>query len=270
MDADKLKFDYTPLCFAKAKEKMCQLKTNESIFEFYKTFAALVKDGAWVSAPSIDKKIRTVTFRGGEYIPIYSKTYNYKADNSNSILVTDINKFIDMLYENPKILGIVLDPDNEPFLINRRAIHELTIRKDIRLQQKNWGQGIPMYTEKDIMVSEELLDFGMQVVEDYYIKNNGFTILETNFSPNCFPHFALQKNGKIYLLVVKVAIGDRPSFTEREKKFYISNSNKFHAKAKCLCAPIGIVSSDAGRAKEKLALYGDGFYVDFNGVIELN
>lgn len=261
-------FDFSPKIFGALKNKLCATRSQDVMEEFYKVFAFMVKDGSWVHAPINNKKLVISDFRGGGYIAIYSCLDNRVAGDSKDIIAIDINKFIDVLYENPNLLGIVIDPNKEPFLINRRTIHELTDRKDIRLMPKDWGKGIPNYNEKDLMVEEELLDFGMQIVEDYYIHKKGFDIIETNYGAKGFPNFALQKDGSLYLLKVKCNVGDKPQWSEEAKQFYLSICKKFNAK--CLYAPISIVSSDNERAAKKLALYGDGYYADFSGVVELN
>ena len=254
--------------FALAKKKMCELRTNEATQEFYQTFVNLVKCGTWINAPINERKIVIKKIRGGHYIAIYSSLRNRVTGDSKDVITTDINKFIDALYENPRLLGIVVDPSKDPFIINRKAIHFLTDRKDPRLVQKDWGKGIPNYTENDLMVPEELLDFGMQVVEDYFLKDSGFTILETNYGIETFPNFALQKNGQIFLLAVEVAVGERPICSLRNKDFYLASCKRFNAR--CLYAPIGLVPIDKERAANKLALYGDGYNIIFSGVEELN
>ena len=261
-------FDFSPKIFGELKNKMCAERSPNAMEEFYKIFARMVKEGSWVHAPINDKQLVISQFRGGGYIAIYSSLDNRVAGDSKEIIAIDINKFIDVLYDNPSLLGIVVDPNKEPFLLNRRAIHEYTERKDNRLLPKDWGKGIPNYSEDDLMVEEELLDFGMQIVSDYYIHKNGFTILETNQGVSGFPNFALEKNGTLYLLKVKCEVGNKPQCLEQDKQFYLSISKKFNAK--CLYAPISIASSDNERASNKIALYGDGYYADFSGVVELN
>lgn len=268
MNEGKNGFDYSPKAFGETKKRMCELRTKESINEFYEVFAWLVKEGEWISAPVNNQQLVISSFRGGNYIAVYSSMDNRVAGDSKDVITTDINKFIDVLYANPRLLGIVVDPNKDPFLINRKAIHELTIRKDPRIVVKDWGKGVPLYTEKDLMVLEELLDFGMQVVEDYYVKKQGFSILEKNYGVSCFPNFALKKGGKVYLVAVDVAVGKRPTYSEREKSYYISACERFNAK--CLYAPVAINSSDEIRASKKLALYGDEYCIDFDGVEELN
>lgn len=259
---------FTAKSFGEAKKRMCALQTDEAIGKFYEHFAELVKNSSWVSAPANDKQLVISPFRGGYYIAIYSDMNGRVAGDSKDVVTMDINKFIDILYDNPHLLGIVVDPNKDPFLINRKAINNLTIRKDPRLQKKDWGSGIPHYTEKDLMTEEELLDFGMDIVGEHYVAKNGYTILESNYGAQGFPNFALQKDGVLYLMKVAVGVTRKPVISQREKEFYLSACKRFNAK--CLYAPLAIVSSDEERASKGIALYGDGYYANFSNVEELN
>ena len=261
MDLYNKGLDFSPESFAIAKRRVCALRTEETIKIFYDIFALMVKEGTWINAPINDRQIVYSRFRGGYYIAIYSSMENRVAGDSKDVIVTDINKFIDALYENPRVLGIIVDPNKEPYIISRKAIHELTDRKDPRLVQKDWGIGIPEYNEKDLMVPEEYLDFGMQVMEDYYIPQNGFKILETCYAVGTFPNLALQKNGEIYLVKVDCSIGEKPTYTEEERAYYLSACKRFGAK--CLYASVVINPKDEERASKKLGLYGDGYFVEY-------
>lgn len=254
--------DFTAERFALAKNRMCALRTEEATVEFYKVLALLVKNGTWINAPINNRQIVISKFRGGNYIAIYSSLENRVASDSKDVIATDINKFIDVLYENPRLLGIVVDPNKEPFVINRKAIHHFTDRKDPRIVKKDWGNGIPQYTEKDLMVPEEFLDFGMQVIEDYFIHKNGYTILEANYGVETFPNFALQRNAEIYLVKVECAVGEEPMYSEKERDFYLAACKRFNAK--CVYASVIIASTDEERASKRLALYGDGYYTNYH------
>ncbi len=253
--------------FGEAKRIMCDLQTDEAVDRFYEIFADLVKNHSWVAAPINGNQLVILPFRGGHYIAIYSDMNGRVAGDSKDVINVDINKFIDVLYANPHLLGLVVDPNNDPFMINRKGIHNLTVRKDPRLEIKDWGAGIPEYTEKDLMVEEELLDFGMDIVRDHYIAKNGFTILESHTGVTAFPNYALKKNGELYLLKVDVGVTNKPTLSDQDKAFYLSSCKRFNAK--CLYAPIALVSTDEERAKNGIALCGDGYYANFSDVEEI-
>jgi hypothetical protein len=251
-----------------AKRRMIQEVTNIARKDFYELFAGMVENKSWVSAPVNDKQLLILPFRGGYYISIYSDMNNRRPGESRDVITADINIFIDCLFDNPHLLGIVVDPNQDPVLISRKEINGLTIRKDPRLQIKDWGVGIPKYTERDLMVEEELLDFGIDVIEEHFVNKNGYEILEINRGADGFPNFALRKNGILYLMKVDAAVTNKPTLTREKREFYVNSCRRFNAK--CLYAPLALISSDPERAEAGIALCGDGFHANFTGVEELN
>lgn len=155
-DSSELHQAFTIKNFSAAKDKMIHEESNVARRHFYELFAEMVENRTWVSAPINDKQLLVLPFRGGYYISIYSDINKRTLGESKDVVTSDINVFIDSLYNNPHLLGIVIDPNQDPVLVSRREINGLTIRKDPRLQIKDWGTGIPIYSEKDLMVEEEL------------------------------------------------------------------------------------------------------------------
>lgn len=128
---------------------MYELKTGEAFDRFYKIFAGLVENGSWVSVPVNGSQLVIAPFRDGHYIAIYSDMNGCVAGDSKDVITWDINKFIDILYDNLHLLGIVVDSNKGLFLLNQKDISNLTVRKDPCLYIKDWGDGIPNYTEKN-------------------------------------------------------------------------------------------------------------------------
>lgn len=254
--------------FMIAKNIMIESECNSARNQFYNLFSNMIGNNAWISAPVNDNQLVILPYRGGHYICIYSDISKRRAGESRDVLTADINVFIDCLYDNPHLLGFLVDPNCNPVIITRREINGLTSRKDPRLQIKNWGYGIPFYTEKDLMVEEEILDFGIDIVIDNFVKKNGYEIVEINRGTDGFPNLALTKNGVLYLVKVDASITNKPTLTLENKMFYIKSCEKFNAK--CLYAPLALRSSDPERAKAGIALCGDGFTAIFSGIIELN
>lgn len=245
--------------FAEAKKELDSKRSDDNLIKFFRVFATIVNNGEWVNAPITNNKLLIFNYRGGQYVSIYSSLQGRVAGDSADVIVADINKFIDVVYDNPSFMGIVVDPNKNPFYINRKLIHKLTDRKDPRVVVKDWGKGIPNYTQKDLMVQEEILDFGMQVIEDYFIKQNNFSQLEVNYGVEYFPNFVLKRNGILYFLKVDVGIVDKPILKGNDRAYYLAFSRKYNAR--CLYAPIVISPADEMRAKERLVLYGDAFHV---------
>ncbi len=257
--------------FGEAKKQAYALKSEEAVDKFYECFAELVKNHAKVFAPINDaEELNLVisTFRGGKYIAIYSDVEGCDAGDAEHMAITDINRFIDCLYAYPDLQGIVVDPNKDPFYISRKQIHFSTVRKDPRLGEKDWGRGIPEYMEEDLKTPEELLDFGMEIIEEYFIEDEGYHVLESNRVMEGFPNYALEKDGNLYLMKVKVSVLEVPVLSQEEKEFYCSACEQYNAK--CLYAPIVIASTDSERADKGIALYGDGYRLRYLDVEELN
>jgi len=260
---------FTPKFFAQAKDKMYSLRTYDAEEEFFKVFSLFVENGTWVSAPSNEKKLVTVWMRGGYWIAIYSSINGRVNGDSKDVITTDINKFIDIVYENPRLMGIVVDPNKEPYLISRKAIHKFTKRKDPRLEIRDWGVGIPNYSKKDIMVEEEMLDFGIDIILDHYLAKKPCQLLEENRGVEGFPNLVYKKGEQLYMMKVLVdVLPNQPRLSKERKDFYLYHCNKFNAK--CVVASVSISSSDEQRKNEGLALIGDGYNMRINDVAELN
>lgn len=127
----------SPLSFGEAKRRAYTLKTNEAIGKFYEIFAEMVKNGAWVNAPANGSQLVIASCRDGYYIAIYSDMNGRVAGDSKDVIATDINKFIDVLYDNPRLHGIMIDPNKDPCIISRKEINDHTVRKDPHLQVKD-------------------------------------------------------------------------------------------------------------------------------------
>ena len=91
MDLYRKGLDFSPESFAIAKRRLCALRTEDTIKNFYKIFALMVKEGTWINAPINDRQIVYSRFRGGYYIAIYSSMDNRVAGDSKDVIATDIN-----------------------------------------------------------------------------------------------------------------------------------------------------------------------------------
>jgi len=128
---------------------------------------------------------------------------------------------------------------------------------------KEWGKGIPTYTEKDIMSAEEILDFGIQIIIQYAL-DNGYEIDSYNNRLSVYPNIILRKDKKVYGVLVKTGIAPQNPKMTMQNKF---DMIKFERRLKAipLFASVGIGSTDAERFDKSLALIGDGYYANFVG-----
>ena len=131
--------------------------------------------------------------------------------------------------------------------------------------KSKWEPGIPQYTREDLLQGRELLDFAMQIVNQFEIEKNGYEIVAATNDPDKFPNFVCRKDGKMIFIVVKAAIyPDNPYLSVEEKKNILKFAEKYDAE--CYFAPVGLMSNDPIRAEASLALRNDGYYSNYSGL----
>ena len=233
-----------------------------------RVFEAIDKE-CWLYVPCLkdDQTVRPmiINFHSRLYIAVYAIKENLI---SKDMACLDINKAVDTLYSSGEISGIIFDPNNDPIIINRELINDNTNRKDPRLQQHNWGVGIPDYKKSDLLTNIEIFDFAMQVVYMYF-QNEGYTILNKVNFPGAINNYEVEKNSKKYFVVVRGYLYDnKKELSEEEKQELIEMGKKYDEIP--TIANVGFGSADSERFIQKLALYGDGYYCNFSGLEEIN
>ncbi|MBQ9979520.1 MAG: hypothetical protein IJP23_00445 [Oscillospiraceae bacterium] len=134
---------------------------------------------------------------------------------------------------------------------------------------RDWGKGIPEYNESDIMTSDELLNFAMDIVEKYIIEENNYEKVFETSEPGEYPNFIVQvEDGVLWFIIVKAAIAPREPYLIPEVKQLILEHGEKH-NAVCFFAPVCFGSQDEERFKASLALRGDGFYTNFKNLEEI-
>lgn len=225
-----------------------------------------VNNGSWLYFPVKQDANGIGTVIVNEHNRLYIAAYATKENLiAKDMACFDINKVIDALYSTGELSGIVFDPNNEPIFINRDLLSDNTNRKDPRLQQVDWGDGIPNYKPNDLLTNIEIFDFAMQVLGMYF-KQNGYEILNKINFPGAINNYEVEKNGKRYFVVVReYIVGNSPrKITEQERKECVM-IGKQHDIIPTV-AYVGFGSNNEKRFKEKLALYGDGYYCNFEGL----
>lgn len=138
------------------------------------------------------------------------------------------------------------------------------------MERKDWGNGIPSYSETDLMTEEELLRFAMDIVAKYELNGNGYELVDWSCRPNVFPNIVLKKDEKLIFVVVKVAVApNHATLSNFWKNSYAQKAKKDYC-ASCFFASVNIGACDAERFDAGLALRGDAFYANYNGLEELN
>ncbi len=240
-----------------------------------------VTEGKWVhiSGEQDDKgfAITVIKCQGKQFGAMYSDESEIRSRNS-SIVITDINKVLDAVFSNPNLEGIVIDPDTsslclvKPFLLMCLLHWGYPKTNNGGSPQKDWGVGIPEYSQDDLMTQGEIQNFAMHTVIDFEqkLKQDCFLISGCDY-PGAMPSLIFGKrDGSFLFLYIKGDVAEEePVLSFDEKRELLVIGEKYNAK--CYWAPVGFrSSSDLMRFNACLALRGDGFYCKYEGLRPVN
>lgn len=133
----------------------------------------------------------------------------------------------------------------------------------INCKKRNWGSGIPEYSKSDLMTSEELYDFALDIVVQFEIKaHDCYKLLDCNPSKDSFPSIVAEAKGKLIFILVEADVAPKmPKLTSERKEAFIKHCKKFNALA--FYAPVGFGACDSERFDKSLALKGDAYYANY-------
>ena len=259
-----------------AIEKLSSTPSVENQERFAKILRNYVEDGTWVFMPTRqDKngfKIHIVESRGKHYATMYSDFDNVKKETGFDTLQADINKIIEPVFENIDLDGIAINPYTNGLFLDKAFLLKCLIHAKYPTQKnagsppRNWGEGIPRYTEQDLMCKGELQNFSLHTVldNDKDIQSS-FDFVSANDNPDVIPNLILSYNDKFAFVFVKgYTTITEPILSEYEKQTLLDLSKKYHAD--CFYAPVGFLSTDPARFEAELALKGDAFYCKYLGL----
>ena len=134
--------------------------------------------------------------------------------------------------------------------------------------QKDWGKGIPPYEDTDLMTDAELYDFALDVVAGYE-SEHGAKLIDASPQRQSYPSIICQIDGELSFILVEASVAPKnPVLSENRKNILLNHARKFNAK--CYYAPVCFGACDADRFNKSLALKGDAFYVNYEGLEEIN
>ena len=256
-----------------------KLESNASVKNqenFAKILNHYVESSTWIYMPIHQDTngvgLKIVESRGNHYAAICSDFDKIKKDIGFDSLQTDINKVIEAVFGNENIDGIVINPYTRPLFLDKGFLLKCLIHAKYPTQKKsgspprNWGAGIPKYTEKDLMSKGELQNFSLNTVldNDENIKNS-FDFVSANDNPDVIPNLILSSNNRFTFVFVKgYTTITEPTLSEYEKQTLLDLSKKYHAD--CFYALVGFLSTDPARFAAELALKGDAFYCKYLGL----
>ena len=178
---------------AEAKRALVANPTLEANKIFGKALASAVSRGEWVAVPVVPdargNKYSIILYGSRPYIVLFSDEEHYHFEQGTRLMMCDINKVIDNIYESPYLEGFVLDPYTASIYITRSQLNDSTARRDPRLERHNWGKGIPDYKPEDLMTDVEVQKFAMQISS---VSLLAFTL------PMCS---ILRNHGRIFVVV---------------------------------------------------------------------
>lgn len=242
--------------------------------ELSKVLRKYVTEGTWIPMPTIQDskgyRLRIIESRGNAYAAMYSDNSEVKV--AGSIVMTDINKLLDPVFENPEIAGVVIDPDTTSLCLDKGFLLKCILHGYLPEQnnagspQKDRGVGIPKYTETDVMSKGEMLNFAMHTVLDNEEALNSYTPVSACDHPDAIPNLIFESNGRfIFVVVTGYCAEETPELSADTRKLLAEYEKRFNAK--CFYAPVGFRSAtDMARFNACLALKGDGFYAKYEGL----
>lgn len=214
--------------------------------------------------------IDTAEHAGNVYVCMFSDSGMAKTKDGSKYATIGLKDLIKSSYANPHIMGIVINPyDTNPVFLQRKDLAIASGMEDPRMAKRDWGKGIPEYTESDRMVAEEGIDFAMEIVAEYGLQPEGYELVESNNGLTAFPNFVVTKDKKLYFVAVDAALAPNVPKLDPEVKEKLIQIGKEHG-ATVLYAPVSFSSADVERAAASLALVGDEYIGQFMGFIELN
>ena len=254
-------------------------KNDQSLdnqIEVARILRSYVAAGTWIHIPGEQDengfRLKVIASRGKHFAGMYSDSFEMRG-GKQSIVVTDINKLLDPVFANPRIDGIVIDPDTyslcleKPYLLRCLLHWGYPNTNNGGAQQRDWGSGIPKYSQDDLMTQGEMQNFAMHTVIDFEktLKQDCFLISGCDY-PGAMPSLIFGKeDGTFIFIYIKGHIAmNEPVLSSDEERNLLAIGKKYNAK--CYWAPVGFGSTDSERFSAGLALRGDGFYCKYEGL----
>lgn len=133
----------------------------------------------------------------------------------------------------------------------------------IKCDKKEWGKGIPIYNQDDLMTKEEIYDFALDVICNYESKNNKILQVSPNYTS--LPSIVMDIDGQLSFVLVEGDVApNTPKLQPQTKIMMLNHAKKFNANA--YYASVCFGSKDSHRFEKSLALKGDGYYCRYLGL----
>jgi hypothetical protein len=247
----------------KIKKDLMSGKTKD-IFVFINRVMKAIDKHEWVYFPTHRKSCIVYDDHGKHFLVLYSGKDSEKV--APDLTCLDINKVIDILYEDKNLSGIVFDSGDTPIFISRGQINAMSHRKDPRLVKRKYAPGIPEYTDDDLLTRDEIFDFGINVIIDE-LEKDGFHVEDVVNNFRAYPNIFATKNKQTYFIYVISTIALEEIKIDKKILDDIKNDAK---EAIPMIARVSFASVDEERFNHKLALVGDNFHCKYEGLEKIN
>lgn len=242
-----------------------------------KVLKRYIDEGEWICVPTLKDDIGfqpvLIESNGKIFACLYTDSSEDKGKHTK--IITDINKLITTIFEQKEIDGIAFNPETTCLCIEKNfllkcilhRIHPQTSNGGV--PKRNWGPGIPCYTENDIMTQGELLNFAIHTVLDNEDSLSKYQLVSACDHTEAVPNLIFESNGEYHFVSVYGYCAEEPPVILSERKEELLKlGKKYHGK--CYYAPVGFRSAnDLTRFNACIALRGDGFYVKYEGLQQL-
>jgi len=215
---------------------------------------------------------RIVFERGGMFVAIYSD--DSEVQSSEDVMMLDINEVMTTVFHDSQVAGIIIDPNTTGLCLEKGFLLKCIFHGYLpqthypATPPKDWGIGIPEYTQSDLMSDGELLNFAIHTVLDCEEKRHDLSIISACDHLNALPNLILEYDGHLAFVIVKGYCAEATPALSNETLNLLRNYSKCFD-ATCYYAPVGFGSTDASRFDAWIALKGDGFYAKYTGLTKL-
>jgi len=206
------------------------------------------------------------------FVAIYSD--DSEIQSTEDVMMLDINEVMNTVFHNSQIAGIVVDPDTTGLCLEKGFLLKCIFHGYLpqthypATPPKDWGIGIPEYTQSDLMSDGELLNFAMHTVLDCEERDHDISVISACDHLNALPNLILEYDGHLAFVVVKGYCAETTPTPSNETLDLLGKYSKCFG-AICYYAPVGFGSTDASRFDAWIALKGDGFYAKYTGLTKL-
>ena len=261
-------------------KRIKDLKNNESMeyFKFFaETFSRCVENNEWFttrgSQDSAGFRMDVLTANNKHFVTAYSDNREIRQNNDCAFCTLDINKIIEPIFDSD-IDGLIIDPDTYSLCLEKDMLLKAILHGQSEDKyrgssgMRDWGPGIPSYSESDLMDVDEKQIFAIETllnIEDAVKNGDVVSIVD---DPKILPSIILFIDNKLTFICVKgYTAFDEPKLSQEELSYLKDISVKFHAK--CYYAPVGFMPSEPQRFQAELALKGDSYYCKYTGLQEI-